>query len=109
MIVKSGSEKVLKTDGLYYSWDLPSDKHDPYTTQTLTHSNFFLFIKGKAQVQNPYQVSFNLFTRYAHLKNYTSLKPSFTWSIGSWPGVSFDMSNNPVTQYFYSYCYKSIP
>ncbi|MCL2679162.1 MAG: hypothetical protein FWF18_02590 [Dehalococcoidia bacterium] len=83
-VVKPWAEKMLGPTGLYYSWNLPTDSYNPLTTLTVKHSNFFFYIKGKAQMQNPNQASFNLFTGYTHLTGAT-------------------------TKEFHSYCYKSIP
>ena len=102
---KKTTSKKVQTDGLYYTWALPKDGiFDVYAGTHYYCSDIILTIKGKARVsQYTLPCTFNLFTKYAHLQSYLVVKPSFSWSIGKLPGVTFTGGKGVKEQQFCSY------
>lgn len=106
---KTTQDRNIKPDGLFYTWDLPSDViRNGWTSRHDTLYRDFLFtIKGKARVSYPnLQYVFNLYTRYEHLASYFIIKPSFGWEIGHQPGFTFTGGWSPVIEIYTSYNYN---
>ena len=91
-IPKSGTERVMQSGGVYFSWDLPKDFQylDFDGLILLQYKDFSFTIDGRARVTNYNSgYAFNLHTRYIHLKD-SIISPSLGWeSTGLYPGVKY--------------------
>lgn len=103
----SSNDRVIKTTGVYFTYDLPNDSGN---VSWYRYSEFYFYMRGKVRISdfmNPR--AFNVFSRYEHVYSSINVQPSFGWSSSDPYGVSANIGVSLVNNVdsFYSMCYVS--
>lgn len=100
---KTSSQGEMKPEGIFFTWQLPISTYVASPTgATFIVRSMKAYIRGKARVREySSSRSFNLFSKYEHLKTSVSVNTDFTWSTSGWPGVSVtaNLSNKCISYY----------
>lgn len=102
---KKVTDKYMYTNGFYYLWDLPRTTNEP--SQGLVHIVFDIriYVRGKAKMRYyEDEQSFSLYARYEHTYSALSVQPSFSWTLGSIPGVSANVGVSNGSNTYTSSC-----
>lgn len=108
----SNAYKEVSSTGVYYTCELPESYSslDPYLGLFLSYqvSDLTYYMRAKARMDNSEVAqSFNLFSRYEHLYETVNINTSFSWNVGSMPGVSVlpSLENEHDTYSSYNFTY----
>jgi hypothetical protein len=100
---KTTQDRHLFTTGLYYTWDLPTEDVNGHQYRTVTSIEIYVRGVGRMRYYNLEQ-AFNLCARYEHTYATLALEPSFSWTLGEYPGVSLNTSVVIKSNTYHSLC-----
>lgn len=102
---KTTEDRNLHSDGLYYTWKLPITTFDLENQIVHNVTAINIHIRGKARVSDyTSNRAFNLHTRYEHTYSTIACQPSFSWEVGSLPGVSANVDFRNGSNTYTSLC-----